>query len=396
MVTEPRPETTTRTTTVADTPSSARPRSGRRRAAKVTHPLYGADLATLVRALRRSGGVPRSAWPRVAGFVASALGRSPFTLYERWRTRHLRRSVPTIQAPIFIVGHWRSGTTHLYNVLSKSGQFGYVPPLATGLPWDFLSLGRLLRPVLEAALPDQRLIDSVPVNPDSPQEDEIALASMTVGSFYHALYFPSHFDRYFNRGIFFEGCSEREVAEWTETFIYFLEKVSVLFDGRRLLIKNPAYTARVAYLREIWPDARFVHIYRNPFEVFHSMVNFYFKLLPAFALQPYDQVDVEQVALTAYPRMMERLLADAAGCPANRFAEIRFEDFEAAPVDTLARLYDQLELDGFADAAPQFRRYLAGVADYKKNVWSYPPESVAKVRDAWGRFVDHWGYAPPG
>lgn len=368
---------------------------GGSRAASVTHPLYGADLGTLVRAVRRNGPIPKSAWLRLAGFFGSAAGRAPFTLYERWRTRDLKRPMPTIPAPIFIVGHWRSGTTHLYNVLSKSGQVGYVPPLATGLPWDFLSLGRLLRPLLEKALPDQRLIDSIPVNPDSPQEDEIALASMTVLSFYHGLYFPTHFDRNFNQGIFFEDCSEREIAEWTETFIYFLEKVSRLFEGRPLLIKNPAYTARVGYLREIWPDARFIHIYRNPFDVFHSMKNFYAKLLPAFALQDYSGVDIEGAVLRAYPRMMDRLLADAAQCPANRFAEVRYETFDEAPMETLAGIYDRLELPGFAEAEPHFRRYLAGVASYRKRDWPHPPETVAKVAEEWGRFVEHWGYAPP-
>jgi hypothetical protein len=381
---------------LSETPSSSRTAADRAGAAKVAHPLWGADLGTLIRALARSGGVPARSWPLLAGFFGSALGRAPFTLYERWRTRHLRRAVPTVPAPIFIVGHWRSGTTHLYNVLSKSGQFGYVPPLATGLPWDFLSLGRLMRPILEKALPDQRLIDSIPVNPDSPQEDEIALASMTVLSFYHGLYFPQRFQETFNRGIFFEDCSEREIADWTETFIYFLEKVSRLFDGKRLLIKNPAYTARVGYLRDIWPEARFIHIHRNPYDVFHSMKNFYAKLLPAFALQDYGHVDIEAAVLRAYPRMMDRLLADAAACPPNRFAEVRFESFEAAPLDTLAAVYDRLDLAGFAEAEPRFRRYVASISDYKKNEWPHPPDSVAKVREAWGRFAERWGYAPPG
>ena len=77
----------------------------------------------------------------------------------------LRRSAP-MPPPLFIVGHWRSGTTHLYNVLSRSPAFGYVPPIATGLPWDMLGLARLLRPLLERALPPERFVDSLPVRPE--------------------------------------------------------------------------------------------------------------------------------------------------------------------------------------------------------------------------------------
>ena len=48
-----------------------------------------------------------------------------------------------------------------------------------------LTLGRWLEPLLLKTLPSERFIDNVPVMPDSPQEDEIALANMTEPSFYH-------------------------------------------------------------------------------------------------------------------------------------------------------------------------------------------------------------------
>ena len=298
--------------------------------------------------------------------------------------------------PVFIIGHWRSGTTHLYNIMSKAGTFGYVAPIATGLPWDFLVLGRLLRPILEKALPEERYIDKIPVRPDSPQEDEIALASMHPLSFYHGLYFPRRLEAAFDRGVFFDGCQPEEVESWSRTLQYFFEKTAMAHEGRRLLIKNPVYTARVALLRRLWPEARFIHIYRNPFMVFPSMRNFYEKLLAQFALQRVPPVDLEDFVLRSYARMMDAVIQDSQGLPDHLFAEVRFEQFEAEPIATLARLYDQLGLGDFEAAEPAFRSYLDSVKRYSKNVYRSDDGSTDRITARWGRFIDRWGYSPPG
>ncbi|MEO0949430.1 MAG: sulfotransferase, partial [Cyanobacteria bacterium J06641_5] len=156
---------------------------------RLLHPLMGANLRTLWQIAKRNGGVAPECLPQLALAAGATILRWPFTAYERGLVA--RSPLPeNTPPPIFIVGHWRSGTTFLYNLLSRSPQFAYVSPLATGLPWDFLTLARLVKPILEKALPKERFIDNVRVNPDSPQEDEIGLASMQVLSFYHGLYFP--------------------------------------------------------------------------------------------------------------------------------------------------------------------------------------------------------------
>lgn len=117
------------------------------------------------------------------------------------------------------------------------------------------------------------------------------------------------------RGLFFDGCTPSEVARWRERFVYLMRKLTLLQDGRPLLIKNPVYTGRLAMLREIFPEAKFIHIHRNPYDVFVSMRNFYQKLLKEFALQGYDHVDIDETILYVYERMMRALEKDAAVFP---------------------------------------------------------------------------------
>ncbi len=358
------------------------------------HPLSGANPATFWAVTRRGGGVPRRKLGDLALAGAAVLGRWPFTVGERICTaRRLERV--TVRPPVFILGHWRSGTTHLYNILSKA-EFGYVPPLATGLPWELLSLVRWLRPWLEKTLPEDRFIDRIPVTPDSPQEDEVALANMIPLSFFHGIYFPKRFEEHFNRGVFFDGCTEDEIRAWQKVFRYFLAKLTVYFDGRPLLIKNPVYTARLAMLRAMMPEARFIHIVRNPFDVFPSTRSFYARMLEELALQDHGHIDIEPFILDTYERMMDRLIADAATVPADRLVELRYEDLARDPLGAVEHVYRGLGLDGLEAARPRFEAYADSVRAYRKNRYTRRDEAAAVVERRWGRYLEHWGYERPG
>lgn len=359
----------------------------------MAHPLCGADLGTLAAVSRRAGPAEKRGAAAMIRFAAAA--RWPFSTAEKILLESRLPSLDEMPAPVFILGHWRSGTTHLYNVMTKSGDWGYVPPVATGLPWDLFGLARAFGPLLERALPEHRYIDKIPVCPDSPQEDEIALANMTDLSFYHGVYFPRAFDEMLARGLFFDGCDESEVAGWKERFVYLMRKLYLHQGRKRLLIKNPVYTGRAAMLREIFPEAKFIHIHRNPYEVFLSMRNFYRKLLAEFALQDYAHVDIDEAILGVYERMMRTLEKDAASLPADRYIELRYNELDARPLESIERIYAALDLEGFAAARPRFEAYLASVKSFEKNRFSCSEEAAAKVESRLGYFLDRWAYGRP-
>ncbi len=358
------------------------------------HPLSGADLGTLTAVAARAG-VPNKPLA-LAAIYGSVIGRLPFTLSERLLIEGGLPRVEDLEPPVFILGHWRSGTTHLYNVMCESGAWSYVPPLATGLPWDMFGLGRALRPMLERALPEHRYIDNIPVTPESPQEDEIALANMTPLSFYHGIYFPAKFDEFLSRGVFFDGCTSAEIEGWRSRFTYLLRKLSKFQQGRRLLIKNPVYTARLAMLREIFPRAKFVHIARNPYDVFQSMRNFYRKLFAEFALQSYDHIDIDETVFSVYERMMSVLSADSRELAPPDFVELRYEELDRDGLSALETIYRSLEIPGFDSARGVFERYLASVKQFEKNRFDYSAEDARKVEARLGGFIEKGRYRRPG
>lgn len=355
----------------------------------MAHPLNGADLGTLVRAYRLGGGSDKPL--TTAGIWAASAFRAPISAIE---SALIDRHLPTVEEmppPIFILGHWRSGTTHLYNIMSL-GRFGYVPPVAVGLPWDMFGIARALRPLLERALPEHRWIDRIPVTPTSPQEDEIAIASMCDLSFYHGIYFPDQFDHLIDRGLFYDGATDDDIARWEARFTYFLRKLALQQD-QQLLIKNPVYTGRVAHLRRLFPGAKFIHIHRNPLDVFLSMRNFYARLLEVMALQTVpDRLDVDATILRVYDRMMARFAAETADLDAPDFVELPYAHLDTDPIGAVEHIYGTLELDGFEAARPAFQGYLDALGRFEKNSFRKDAEAAELVLSHWQPWIERWHY----
>src|SRR5205807_1460630 len=110
--------------------------------------------------------------------------------------------------------------------------------------------------------------------------------------------------------------------------------------GQRLLLKNPAHSARLSRLRALFPGAKFIHIHRDPLDVVQSTRKLYRTVLPLLALQSYDLDAVEAHIIAFYRQLMDRLFAGLADLPAGDVAEVRYADLTRDPLATLQSLYD--------------------------------------------------------
>lgn len=363
---------------------------------RVFHPLCGADPATLAGLVLREGLPAPRGLAAFAIAVASSLGRLPFTLAERAWVAATPGPDLAARPPVFIVGHMRSGTTHLHNLLAASGQFATVPPVLAGMPWEALGLGRIMRPFIDPYLPETRFMDAVRVQPDSPTEDEVALANMGGLSYYHALYFPRRFARTYARGLLLDGCSQAELEGRRRTLARYVDKMARRGGGRPLLLKNPAYTAQIARILELWPQAHIIHIHRDPCAVFASTRRALAAVLGELSLQSHAHVDIDAVVLDLYPRMMARLLKDMRALPPEQAVHVGFAELERAPMAELARIWRALDLGDFTAAEPRIAAYRASIADYRKGDAALSDADTARVSQAWEPCFARLGYRAPG
>ena len=324
----------------------------------------------------------------------TALG-TPLRCAEALRFGHRVARQRLDPPPLFILGHWRSGTTNLHNLLLQDPQFGWLSLLQSLAPSCFLSAGAPIGRWLARRLPETRPMDAVPVGIDAPMSEDFAMANLSDLTHYHGYFFPRDAERIFRRTVLFEGVSPRTVRRWRLTYTRLLRKVSLANGGRRLALKNPPNTGRIPALLELFPDAAFVHLVRNPFVVHASTLKMMDRFLRAHSLQRYRMEEVEQQVLRRQRLLLERYLVDRERIPPGRLVELRHEEVEADPRGAVERIYAELDLPGFHVAKPRLERYLAGTADYRKNTYGFDPAMLARVRRELAPLIERWGYAEP-
>ena len=359
------------------------------------HPVALGSFRSWLRLLSEGGGVDREFIPRALFVSSTTLLTSPLRLWERVRYGKRIRGTEPHPSPVFIIGHWRSGTTYLHRLLSQDKTFGYLTTFQAMAPGFFLVGGGKIKDFLERKTRERyptRLIDNIPLLLDAPEEDEFALANLAPYSFIHAFSFPRRARHFFERYVLFEGVPEELVDRWMATYMWLLGKVTLASGGKRLVVKNCAHTARIRILLRMFPQAKFIHIHRDPYRVFLSTLHLHRTVLLRAQLQRIGPDAVEGNVLEFYRRLLGRFLADRSLIPAGNLVEVRFEDLESSPLEVLRRIYEELGLPGFAAAEPAFRSYINSVAGYRKNVYELDKEVIAKVNRNWGFAFQAWGY----
>ncbi|MGC9308500.1 MAG: sulfotransferase family protein, partial [Thermoplasmatota archaeon] len=234
-------------------------------------PLAGSTFTNLLRLLVQNRfRVDAVGMPRVLYSLLMSFLLGPLNLLEKLRYDDAIRGMRLEEPPVFIVGHWRSGTTFLHNILSQDSQFAFPTTFQTVTPGLFLRFEKLVKPIVAASLPEKRPEDNVDLGPDLPQEEEYAMGNLSPYAFYNGWCFPRNMS-FYHRYVCMDDVPPGQVTEWKQMYHYFLQKVALAGGGRRLVVKNPANTARVKLLLEMYPEAKFVHIYRNPYHVYLSM-----------------------------------------------------------------------------------------------------------------------------
>jgi len=350
------------------------------------------NLPTLARLIRYLPGIDARYVPRAVLIAALSLLGMPLRLLQRLVFGRRLARVSITQPPIFIVGHWRSGTTHLHNLMSQDPTFGYVSMYQAIAPGCTLIGGRWLERLLARVVPEKRPMDNMTWPTGAPQEEEIPLGKTLPYSFYVQFLFPGRARALFRRYVLLEGAPRRAAAEWKRKYRRLLQVATWHAGGRRLLLKNPVNTARIRLLLEMFPDAKFIHISRSPYDVLPSTKKLHRSLLAFTSLEHVTDQQIEGTVFDLYEAMMERYLADRSRVPAGNLIEVRYEDLEADPIGLVRRVYRDLSLPGFDRAAPHFRRYVAAQAGYEKNRFATQLADVIAVERRWGFAFEAFGY----
>ncbi len=354
--------------------------------------LAGITAADWWRLLRENGfAVDPAYWHRAAFVTAvSALNSVHRRTEERRFHEEISRTV--VEPPLFILGHWRSGTTHLHNLLAQdTRQFAFANTYQVVNPHTFLGTEEGHSRRFAWMVPKTRPMDAMELSFQTPQEDEFAPCLMSLRSPYLGISFPRRED-FYGRYLTFEGVPGTEVDEWKSAFRWFLKKLTLKYR-RPLVLKSPAHTARIRMLLEMFPAARFVHIHRHPYQVFRSCRHYHDTATWFSYLQRPDLAGMDGRILRRYTALHEAFFAQRGLIPASQFHEMSFDELERAPMAAMETLYSKLGLTGFDSFKPALQGYVDSLAGYRKNDFSeLEPAMRERVAREWHRSFAEWNY----
>ena len=344
-----------------------------------------------VRRLQRIHGLPLS---RRIGRDMAMLG-AWLSLFDRlqrraWRAR-LDQAVLT--DPVFIIGHWRSGTTLLHELLCADPAFAFPTTHACMNPQHFLwsSAGALQH----RGAGMRRPMDGMAITPASPQEDEFALLCLGCSSPYEALLYPQCLPDLFDLADP-TRLDAAEQALWRQRFLDFLKGVSLLGGGRPLVLKSPAHSLRVPFLRQMLPGARFIHIVRDPAAVYGSTIRLWQMMMAAYAVgPPIGEADLRDAVRRNMADLDDAVMRDTAGLGPERCQRIRYEQLVADPVATVELLYRTLGLGPVEPVAARLGEALASRGEHRVAPVALDPEALAALQRDCGRLFERHGYALP-
>jgi hypothetical protein len=354
--------------------------------------LAGITFRNWVRLLRDNG---FAVSPRYAlRLFATTMGSLPNSVAARYEDSRYTSQIDgtRVVAPLFILGHWRSGTTHLHNLLALDDRFAFPTLYEVMYPHTFLTTERIGSRLLAPLLTRRRYMDNMEQRWHLPHEDEFALCIATSLSPYMSFAFPhrrAHYDRYLT----LRDVDPEELDRWRSAVLQFYKKLTWKY-GRPLIIKSPTHTARIKLLLEMFPEARFVHIHRDPYAIVQSTRHMHRTGVPHICLQRPDPIDADTWILKRFKAMYDAFFEERTLIPAGQYHEIRFEEIESDPIGQIENLYATLSLPDFVTLKPRLENYQRSVESYRKNRHTELPADVrAGICRELHDYFEAWHYA---
>lgn len=288
---------------------------------------------------------------------------------------------------IFIIGFWRSGTTHLHNLLCQDSQIVFLNTYRSVFP-DVVLFDNYMKWVFSVIMPRKRFSDNMELNADLPQEEEFAILNSNAISFYRSFYLPTKMVQYFYRFILLKD--KEELKKWSSDYNSIL--VKLINKNKIIILKNPCNTGRVNNLLNLYPAAKFIYIYRNPFEVLVSARKMFVETINRLHLEVIKEDEIGNNLLEIYSGIIDKYEKDKLLIPQENLIEVKFEELEEDPSKIIEKIYNQFRIPDKRKKDIGNSTYVRKVSNYQKMKYSVEEEFAQQIRDRLGKYFSYYGY----
>ena len=270
---------------------------------------------------------------------------------------HLNNSFSEPSDPVFVIGLPRSGTTFLFNLLSLD--VAHRSPLY----WEIMSplpitknekeeykrerkINRELK-LAKTLIPKLRAMHTIRAN--TPEECE-QIATMNVRSFVYMCMadVPEYID-------YLKYCSVDSVFMWHKRFFQALE-----LNGKpqRWLLKDPSHIGHLPEILRTYPNAKFIHIHRDPTDSVGSFCSLTKNVRSAFS-RKVNTNDIGKTVIDFWNHNLNKGMEDRKQLSSNQIIDINYHDFIQSPLNQIKNVYLQLGFDMTIETENNIESYLS-------------------------------------
>lgn len=305
---------------------------------------------------------------RAEGAIVGALvGR----LYsQRGWNRHPGCLANAVRNPIIITGAPRTGTTALHKLLSMDPQFQGIenwlvrtpmprPPSTT---WDDILEYRQSIRDLEAfyrAVPGMKAAHDMVVR--EVDECLIIMAQTFVSNLYPSMMPLPTYDAWL---------AKQTLRPSFERYADNLRLIGMNDTERRWLLKNPSHVASLAALLDVFPDACIVHTHRDPRVSMASHVHQLMMVQRTIAGEHASQQKLNERECEFWSTALRNALRVRKQRP-GAFCDVEHEEFLAAPMQTVERIYSHLDVPLSTEARKRMSVWLLANPQHKHGEHRY-------------------------
>jgi hypothetical protein len=159
-----------------------------------------------------------------------------------------------------------------------------------------------------------------------------------------------------------------------------------------MVLKSPPHTGRIAAILERYPDAKFVHIHRNPYSIFPSTKNLWMRLSKDEGAQRPSGVGMDDYIFDSLNTMYDAFEEDVQQLKPDQYCEVAYKELTARPLESLEKIYRDLDLGGFENVQSTFEAFAATQKSYKKNKFEMASELKEEIASRWSRYFERYGY----
>jgi hypothetical protein len=302
--------------------------------------------------------------PKLGIYLFLKLALSPLELLENiWHGSKIRKH-KIVKSPIFIIGHWRSGTTFLHQILSKDPGKSFLNFYQAVYPGCFILTEPLLKPFLQKLAFFLKLeipyFNKIPFDWNFPCEEDTALLNLnSESSAYWAYLYPKSAIRWFSKTIFFKFHTDEE--KWKKHYFALIKKISYYNDGKQLILKSPPNTGRIKQILQLFPEAKFIYLQRDPEEVFHSHQKLWQTNNKYFALQFISDREIKNTILETYKNLTYSFHTHKHLIQKENIYELHYDSLKNNTKEEIENLYKHLKLDNYINAKSYLNNFISGL-----------------------------------